>query len=83
MTRQLYPWAACDNEPLRGGFVLQLRCPENRGVDPETGFRKTTGNPLNTVSVAGQRQVCDLSLCSVDRLTTASLKSKEQVAPRS
>ena len=76
MARRLREWAAGEDESLGGGFVLQFRRPENRGVDLETGVPQTTGNLFQAVPVAGERQVCALRICSVYR-STLRLKTKK------
>ncbi len=70
-----------DNESLRGGFIFQFRCPKNRGIDLETCVLQRTGNFLHAVPIAGERQVCAVRICSVDRLTLR-LKRKQHVTPR-
>ena len=61
--------------------MLQFRCPENRGVNPETCVIQIAGNLLHTVPVADEWQVCTVRISSVYRLTLR-LKRKEYVTPR-
>ena len=73
--------AGGDYESLRGGFVLQLGCPENRGGDRETRVLQAVGNQFHAVSIAGERQVGAEGIFSV-YWSTFCLKRQEQIATR-
>ena len=57
--------AAGDDESLEGGFGIQFGRPENRGVGLEAGVHQVRGNLLHAVPVAGERQLCIVSICAV------------------